>query len=81
MALDSHLFLSYTVSTMKVGDLVTMDTPLTPERYGVGLIQKIVQTNDYFQSKSIPRNVYLVRWNDGGVSNQYDNEIVLVSKV
>ena len=76
MALDSHLFLSYTVGTMKVGDLVTMDTPLTPERYGVGLIQKIVRSRD----KSY-RLVYHVRWNDGGISNQYDNEIVLVSKV
>ena len=27
---------------MKVGDIVTMKHALTPERYGLGLIQKIV---------------------------------------
>ena len=52
-----------------------MDTPLTPERYGLGLIQKIVRTRE----KSY-RLVYHIRWPDGGISNQYDNEIVLVSK-
>ena len=65
---------------MKVGDLVTMDTPLTPERYGVGIIQKIVPAGQ-FPAGNSPRLVYHVRWNDGGISNQYDNEIVLVSKV
>ena len=61
---------------MKIGDIVTMKHALTPERYGLGLIQKIVRT----RQKSY-RLVYHILWPDGGISNQYDNEIVLVSRV
>ena len=61
---------------MKIGDVVTMNTPLTPERYGLGLIQKIVRTRE----KSY-RLVYHILWPDGGIRNQYDNEIVLVGRV
>ena len=64
---------------MKVGDLVTMNTPLTPERYGVGLIQKIVRT-DSLVWEGETRMVYHILWPDGAISNQYDNEIVLVSE-
>ena len=83
MALDSHLFLSYTISTMKVGDLVTMDTPLTPERYGVGIVQKIGRTQRIPAAKGrdVVREVYSILWPDGAISHQYDNEIVLISKV
>ena len=62
---------------MKIGDLVRMNTPLTPERYGLGLIQKIVLTTKW----DVSRNVYHVLWRDGAVSNLYDNEIVLVAEV
>ena len=65
---------------MKIGDLVTMDTPLTPERYGVGLIQKIVRSTHQFGDQ-VPRMVYHILWPDGAISNQFDNEIVLVSRV
>jgi len=65
---------------MKVGDLVTMDTPLTPERYGVGIIQKIVQSRRFAGTRAWTSPVYHIRWPDGGISNQYDNEIVLVSE-
>ena len=64
---------------MKVGDLVTMDTPLTPERYGAGLIQKIVPAGQ-FPAGNNPRLVYHIRWPDEATSIQYDNEIVLISK-
>jgi len=87
LALDSHLFLSYTISTMKVGDLVTMDTPLTPRRGTyraggdeVGIIQKIVQSRRFAGTRAWTSMVYHIRWPDGGISNQYDNEIVLVSE-
>ena len=67
---------------MKIGDLVTMNTPLTPERYGVGLIQKVVQSYPVAPSEGLPaRNVYHILWPDGAISNQYDKEIVLVSRV
>ena len=65
---------------MKVGDLVTMDTPLTPERYGVGLIQKIVPARHILPGLDDKRLVYHILWPDGAISNQYDNEIVLVSE-
>ena len=65
---------------MKIGDIVTMNTPLTPERYGLGLIQKIVAAGQ-FPPGNNPRLVYHILWPDGGISNQYDNEIVLVSRV
>ena len=65
---------------MKVGDVVTMKHALTPERYGLGLIQKIVEAT-YFLPGCEPRLVYHILWPDGGISNQYDNEIVLVSRV
>ena len=65
---------------MKVGDLVTMNTPLTPERYGVGLIQKIVPAGQ-FPAGNSPRLVYHVLWPDGAISCQYDIEIRLVGRV
>jgi hypothetical protein len=61
---------------MKIGDVVTMNTPLTPERYGLGLIQKIVRTRE----KSY-RLVYHILWPDGAISCQYDTEIILVARV
>jgi hypothetical protein len=65
---------------MKIGDIVTMKQALTPERYGLGLIQKIVEATYVFPHCE-PRLVYHILWPDGGISNQYDNEIVLVSRV
>ena len=65
---------------MKIGDVVMMNTALTPERYGLGLIQKIVATQRLLSGDE-PRLVYHILWPDGGISNQYDNEIVLVSRV
>ena len=61
---------------MKIGDIVTMNTPLTPERYGLGLIQKIARA----RQKSY-RLVYHILWPGNTISCQYDNEIVLVSRV
>jgi hypothetical protein len=61
---------------VKVGDIVRMNTPLTPERYGVGLVQKIVAIH----GKEWSRNVYHILWPDGLTSSQYDNEIVLIAK-
>ena len=61
---------------MKIGDVVRMNTPLTPERYGLGLIQKIVRA----RQKSY-RLVYHILWPDNTISCQYDNEIVLVGRV
>jgi hypothetical protein len=67
---------------VKVGDLVTMDTPLTPERYGVGLIQKIVHPRLPVPPNSPRgRTVYHVLWPDEAISCQYDNEIVLIAEV
>ena len=65
---------------MKIGDVVRMNTALTPERYGLGLIQKIVGAGQ-FPPGNNPRLVYHILWPDGVISNQYDNEIVLVSRV
>ena len=65
---------------MKIGDIVTMNHALTPERYGLGLIQKIVPARHQLVSCE-PRMVYHILWPDGGISNQYDCEIVLVSRV
>ena len=65
---------------MKIGDVVTMRHALTPERYGLGLIQKIVAAREAYRGME-PRLVYHILWPDGGISNQYDNEIVLVSRV
>ena len=65
---------------MKIGDIVTMKHALTPERYGLGLIQKIVPSTHVLAGCE-PRMVYHILWPDGGISNQYDNEIVLVSSV
>jgi len=61
---------------MKIGDLVRMKTPLTPERYGAGLIQKILK----ICGSGWARNVYYVLWADGVTSTQYSNEIVLTSE-
>ena len=61
---------------MKIGDVVRMNTPLTPERYGLGLIQKIVRA----RQKSY-RLVYHILWPDNTISCQFDNEIVLVGRV
>ena len=65
---------------MKIGDVVRMNTALTPERYRLGLIQKIVAAGQ-FPPGNNPRLVYHILWPDGAISNQYDNEIVLVSRV
>ena len=66
---------------MKVGDLVTMDTPLTPERYGVGIIQKISYPRlPVPPNQPLGRTVYHILWPDKAISNQYENEIVLISK-
>ena len=65
---------------MKIGDVVTMNHALTPERYGLGLIQKIVETQQTFADGGT-RLVYHILWPDGGISNQFDTEIVLVSRV
>jgi len=65
---------------MKIGDVVTMNHALTPERYGLGLIQKIVETQQTFADGGT-RLVYHIVWPDGGISNQFDTEIVLVSRV
>ena len=63
---------------MKIGDIVRMNQPLTPERYGLGLIQKIVRTN---HPRKEDRLVYHILWPDSAISCQYDNEIVLVGRV
>ena len=65
---------------MKIGDVVMMNTALTPERYGLGLIQKIVPAREVLPGCE-PRLVYHILWPDGGISNQYDIEIVLVSRI
>ena len=65
---------------MKIGDIVTMKQALTPERYGLGLIQKIVKV-DFREWEGELRLVYHILWPDGDISNQYENEIVLVSRV
>ena len=56
---------------MKIGDIVTMKAALTPERYGVGLIQEIVPT-------SWSGKIYHILWPDGAISCLYENEIVLM---
>ena len=65
---------------MKIGDVVRMNTALTPERYGLGLIQKIVEA-DFRKWEGELRLVYHILWPDGAISNQFDNEIVLVGTV
>jgi hypothetical protein len=62
---------------MKIGDIVTMKHALTPERYGLGLIQKIVQADSLVWEGKL-RAVYHILWPDETISCQYDNEIVLV---
>ena len=64
---------------MKIGDIVTMKHALTPERYGLGLIQKIVEI-PYLPS-GVTRLVYHILWPDGAVSWQFDKEIVLAGRV
>ena len=61
---------------MKIGDIVRMNHALTPERYGLGLVQKILRSRE----KSY-RLVYHILWPDGAISCQFDTEIVLVGKV
>ena len=61
---------------MKIGDIVTMRQALTPERYGLGLIKKIVGPR--------PKNhrlVYHILWPDNTISCQYENEIVLMGAI
>ena len=58
---------------MKIGDIVTMKHALTPERYGLGRIQKILRSRE----KSY-RLVYHILWPDDTISCQYENEIVLM---
>ena len=62
---------------MQIGDIVTMKHALTPERYGLGLIQKIVKA-DFREWKGELRLVYHILWPDHTISCQYDNEIVLM---
>ena len=61
---------------MKIGDIVTMKQALTPERYGLGLIQKILRSRE----KSY-RLVYHILWPDNTISCQFDTELVLVGRV
>ena len=64
---------------MKIGDIVTMKHALTPERYGLGLIQKIVYPRlPVPPGMPLGRMVYHILWTDGAISCQYDNEIVLM---
>ena len=65
---------------MKIGDIVRMNTALTPEAYGLGLIQKIVPARHVLRSCA-PRMVYHILWPDGGISCQYDIEIRLVARL
>ena len=66
---------------MKIGDIVTMRPPTARERYGLGLIQKIVPTRRVSPTgRPLGRDVYQVLWPDGAISNQYHNEIVLIAK-
>ena len=65
---------------MKIGDIVTMNHALARARYGLGLIQKIVPATRVLEGCE-PRLVYHILWPDGVISNQYDIEIVLVSRV
>jgi hypothetical protein len=65
---------------MKIGDIVTMRHALTPERYGLGLIQKIVAAREAYRGME-PRLVYHILWPDNTISCQFDTEIVLVGKV
>ena len=60
---------------MKIGDIVTMKHALTPERYGLGLIQKIVPPPPEPVAHG---EIYHILWPDGAVSCQFENEIVLV---
>ena len=62
---------------MKIGDLVTMKTPLTPERYGAGLIQKIVPARAHPVAHG---EIYHILWPDEAVSMQFEHEIVVVAK-
>ena len=68
---------------MKIGDIVTMSRALTPERYGLGLIQKIVPVAPTVASSraGVSRFVYHILWPDGAISNQFAKEIVLVGRV
>lgn len=62
---------------MKIGDIVTMRHAAAPQRYGLGLIQKIVPTDSLVWEGKL-RAVYHILWPDDTISCQYDNEIVLV---
>ena len=62
---------------MKIGDLVRMKTPLTPERYGVGLIRKIVPPRPHAVAHG---EIYHILWPDEAVSMQFEDEIVVVAK-
>ena len=73
---------------MKVGDLVTMKSHRGKhgliECSEVGIIQKIVPMTRVLPPMDPtipPRNVYHVRWGDRDITNHYDKEIVVVSKV
>ena len=65
---------------MKIGDIVTMRPPTGRERYGLGLIQKIVPAGE-FPPGNNPRLVYHILWPDGGISCQYDIDIRLVARL
>ena len=59
---------------MKIGDIVTMKHALTPERYWLGLIQKIVSARPTQLHEE--RKTYHILWPDETISCQYENEIV-----
>ena len=61
---------------MKIGDIVTMRHALTPERYGLGLIQKIISARPTQWHEE--RKTYHILWPDDTISCQYENEIVLM---
>jgi len=65
---------------MKIGDVVRMNHALTPERYGLGLVQKIVETQQTFANGGT-RLVYHILWPDNTISCQFDTEIVLMGRV
>jgi hypothetical protein len=73
---------------MKIGDLVTLKPQQAKhgliECDEVGIIQKMVPMSRVLPPPDLsipPKNVYHVLWPDGGISNHYDKEIVILSKV
>ena len=88
LVLDSPPFLGYTVSTMKVGDLVTFKAHQAKhgliECSEVGIVQKIVAVSPAIRELADDeglRFVYHILWPDGLVSNQWGKELTILSKV